>query len=408
MAFSAEDFDSLGRTLESSMNRGVERAVQNAIRSTADSQTKLQESTTKLQASQIELIKAVENLSILGSSNVTLGGGTSSSLNTTMTPAHKEQAPTTLSEIDSIKWYSFKSNFIKTSKMNEWKDERAVLKLQTSLRDQAARAVEHIPIADDCTLKDALEAMETVFVNPSAVEYAEAMFYSSARQPGEAIILWHTRVRELFLRAYPSATAEEVEENKTLKDRFSLFIHNRAMTLALKNHADYRMLTFTELLTRAQDYQASILLTQQAYEGKAIPSSIQEITPGSYEEATDEAGVNQITANMHRTDPSPMPRNTAMTCFHCNEKGHGIRECPTLNKALERIRRRPQSFGLALANKTSGGTRTTFSSRGTSGRRGMVRNRGRNKGKSPYYTFQMVEEEEGEEEEDEEEEQTEN
>ena len=152
--------------------------------------------------------------------------------------------------------------------MNEWKDERAVLKLQTSLRDQAARAVEHIPIADDCTL--ALEAMETVFVNPSAVEYAEAMFYSSARQPGEAIILWHTRVRELFLRAYPSATAEEVEENKTLKDRFVLFIHNRAMT-------DYRMLAFTKLLTRAQDYQASILLTQQAYEGKAIPSSIQEI-----------------------------------------------------------------------------------------------------------------------------------
>ena len=199
MAFSAEDFNSLGKTLENSMNRGVEKAVQNAIRSTADSQAQLQESTTRLQASQIELIKAVENLSILGSSNVTLGGGTSSSLNTTMTPAHKEQAPTTLSEIDSIKWYSFKSNFIKTSKMNEWKDERAVLKLQTSLRDQAARAVEHIPIADNCTLKDALEAMETVFVNPSAVEYAEAMFYSSARQPGEAIILWHTRVRELFL-----------------------------------------------------------------------------------------------------------------------------------------------------------------------------------------------------------------
>ena len=158
--------------------------------------------------------------------------------------------------------------------MNDWKDERAVLKLQTSLRDQAARAVEHIPLADDCTLKEALEAMETVFVNPSQVEYAEAMFYSSSRQPGEAIILWHTRVRELFLRAYPSHTPEEVEENKTLKDRFVLFIHNRAMTLALKNQTDYRMLPFTELLTRAQDYQASILLTQQAYDGKTIPSSI--------------------------------------------------------------------------------------------------------------------------------------
>ena len=32
-----------------------------------------------------------------------------------------------------------------------------------------------------------------------------------------------------------------------------------------------------ELLTRAQDYQASVLLTQQAYDGKAVPSSIQEI-----------------------------------------------------------------------------------------------------------------------------------
>ena len=63
--------------------------------------------------------------------------------------------------------------------MNDWKDDRAVLKLQTSLRDQAARAVEHIPLPDDSTLTDALEAMEMVFVNPSAVEYAEAMFYSS-------------------------------------------------------------------------------------------------------------------------------------------------------------------------------------------------------------------------------------
>ena len=171
------------------------------------------------------------------------------------------------------------------------------------------------------------------------------------------------------------------------------------------------MLTFTELLTRAQDYQASILLTQQAYEGKAIPSSIQELTTGQYEDITEDSSVNQvsqITANMHRTDPSPMPRTTHMTCFHCNEKGHGIRECPALNKALERIRRRPQSFGLALASKASGGTQNTTSSRGTSGRRGMARNRGRNKGKSPYYTFQMVEEEEGEEEEDEEEEQPEN
>ena len=43
MAFSTEDFNNLGKTLEDSMNKGVEKAVQDAIRSTTDSQAQLQE-----------------------------------------------------------------------------------------------------------------------------------------------------------------------------------------------------------------------------------------------------------------------------------------------------------------------------------------------------------------------------
>ena len=46
---------------------------------------------------------------------------------------------------------------------------------------QAARAVEHLDISDQNTLEEALLAMESVFVNPSAVEFAEAKFSSSAR-----------------------------------------------------------------------------------------------------------------------------------------------------------------------------------------------------------------------------------
>ena len=208
------------------------------------------------------------------------------------------------------------------------------------------------------------------------------------------------------MRAYPSATPEEVQENKMLKDRFALFIRNRAMTLSLKNSSDYRSLTFTELLTRAQDYQASVLLTQQAYDGKAVPSSIQEMEERPMEEE-EEKIVQQITAQMHRTEPSTAPRTNFMTCYHCNEKGHGIKDCNVLNKALERIRRKPQTFGLALANR-GGPNRTPNTTKGNLPRRGAAKLKGRGKGKSPYYTFQMMEEDEEENDDEEEENASEN
>ena len=63
MALSTEDFRNLGRTLEDSMTRGVKEAVEQAINTTADYQHKLSEATSKLQDSQVELIKAVEALS---------------------------------------------------------------------------------------------------------------------------------------------------------------------------------------------------------------------------------------------------------------------------------------------------------------------------------------------------------
>ena len=70
MAFSTEDFRNLGRTLEDSMTRGVKEAVEQAINTTTDSQQQLSEATSKLQDSQVELIKAVEALSGLNLTNI--------------------------------------------------------------------------------------------------------------------------------------------------------------------------------------------------------------------------------------------------------------------------------------------------------------------------------------------------
>ena len=107
----------------------------------------------------------------------------------TKTFLHKNESQSTLKEHESAKlsvtnpenWLTFKDNFLTTAAPNKWKGDQAKLKLKTTMRDKAAKAVQHIWFPQAWTLHQALAAYKEVFVHSAGVKLA------SWRRPGTKV-----------------------------------------------------------------------------------------------------------------------------------------------------------------------------------------------------------------------------
>ena len=297
-----------------------------------------------------------------------------STLNATATRGgQKEAATMTLTECDGIAWKNFRSNFEITNEMNGWKDERAILKLRTALRDNAHRAIEHLEFPTGMKIQEALDQIEVIFINPSSTELAMAKFEASTREPGETLLEWHIRVRELYSRAYPDD--KSLETSRRLKDRFIFYCRDRALTLCLKLQPTYRDMKFTAALTAAQDYEGAQEAASAAYDGpkrRGIAMQLMESQKLDQEDSEDkdetpldsqlvnmsDRQIQQLSAHIHRTEPFPMLDKTGNNaakgaCFHCGKDGHLLRACPMFSDAIARIKKNPGHFGLHLAMSRS-------------------------------------------------------
>ena len=276
-------------------------------------------------------------------------------------PKAKEVTPPTLADVDPIKWVTFSKQFRRVSALNQWSPTRAKLLLHTCMQDAAARAVEHIEFADTTTLDEALDLFATIFVNPASTQLYKTKFKDASRNPGEELILWHTRVREMFMRAYPHIGNQE--EHEDLKERFVLGLRNRQLSHTLLSAENYPSLTFTQLLTRAQNLQGSILQCQKIYSDVSALHSNQSSHVASL-------GNGQPSSSRPR-------RNNGVTCFHCDRPGHVINECRSFEKARARIAKNPQNYMSPLKPSTSSSSPTRGQGhRGRGYNRGATRSRG--------------------------------
>ena len=244
-------------------------------------------------------------------------------------PKAKEVTPPTLADVDPIKWVTFSKQFRRVSALNQWSAARAKLLLHTCMQDAATRAVEHIEFTDTLTLDEALELFATIFVNPASTQLYKTKFKDASRNPGEELILWHTSIREMFMRAYPNIGNQE--DNEDLKERFVLGLRNRQLSHTLLSAENYPSLTFTQLLTRAQNLQGSILQCQKIYSDVSALHQNQ-----SSHVASLGTGVSPSSSRPRR--------NTGVTCFHCDRPGHVINECRSFEKARARIAKNPQHY----------------------------------------------------------------
>ena len=262
----------------------------------------------------------------------------------------KDHRPPTLSEVSAIQWKTFRQGFELATKYNEWEDAAAVMMLRLSMKEEAARAVEHVTFPDTHTLKEALDDFEKVFVNPSGQDLAEVEFRRAKRKRDETFQAFHIRLRNLFCRAFPSETAED---SKLLKDTYILHLGDPDTSRQLRASTEYRKYKYSEVLTRSQDILAANSLVRQAYPS-AGGGGVHELQPPSEPEDSPET-VNLIGNG---------------ECFHCQQKGHLARDCPIANRVVKRIRENPAAWGFSKLSISGGKNGKGTSHKGKSANHG--------------------------------------
>ena len=236
-------------------------------------------------------------------------------------PRPREVPPPTLAEVDGIKFTTFSRQFKRVAELNQWSERRAILMLQTSMQDAAARAVDHIIFDEASSLTDAIKDYTTVFVNPASAQLHKSKFRDSCRHPGEDLIVWHTRVRELFMRAFPTIT--DLETNDDLKEKFVLGLRNRQLSHSLLSAENFPSTSFSQLLTRSQNLQGSLLQCQKSY--------------------SDVSAISGKPANVNAMGPASGKKSTTVVCYYCGRQGHVVNECRT--KVRDQQQGKTSTFG---------------------------------------------------------------
>ena len=224
-------------------------------------------------------------------------------------------------------WRRWRAIFENHAQMRQWGNQRARREAFGCLRNEAISAVNDIAVdAAGATLQELLDQYATRFIPAAAGELARSEFASAAQRPDESILAWHTRARELFLRAYPNR-ANEVENAQDLIDKF---VHNiyadDIRVFILEQGAD----TYLNALNRAQRKQAANNINRGAKKGRI--QQIDGMADDSEEEEEEEGG---ITHGHHEDDyegagllaaiadrPQPHPQ-----CWYCQKKGHMRNDC---------------------------------------------------------------------------------
>ena len=272
----------------------------------------------------------------------------------------KSKEPMTLKTTDPADFRIFRRNLLDCQEINLWTDEVACLQLRTSVREAAARSLEHVVFPQGCTLEEALDLYAAVICNPSGSDLAREKFHAARRKSGETIQEWHTRLRTLFLEAFPG---ESIETNIFIRDAFVMGIRNRLISSRIRSTVDYHKLTYSKLMEMAQSQEATSQLLGRYYPGSGVHGMFLD---EESENVPSQPGVHAFGGR----------------CYRCHEIGHTRAECTKVLNGEGRGRGRGgnsrPSNGQPPASQWSNQATNASVSRGNGG--GARGNRGRGRG----------------------------
>lgn len=206
-------------------------------------------------------------------------------------------------------WPSWRANFEKVCKGNGWQDNIAKAALYIAMKGRAARATRNIKELETDKLGDLLKKFEKVFMPESATAYAMSLFQLARQEEGESALDWHTRVGDLYQRAYPDVA--DPERSPELILRFCHGFRDKNLVFRMYNPKPE---TFSDALNKAQADEASRHI---ASDGKGnAPSNIGRINA------------------MDATEGLLAALGLQPSCWHCGDNGHLKRDCPQRQRAL--------------------------------------------------------------------------
>ena len=287
-------------------------------------------------------------------------------------PASEKRLPA-FSSGNPTDWLSWRSTFLRIAELKQWNDDMRRSQILAAMEGLACRQVQTIDVdAGPMTWQEILVAYGNRFLPPAAGKLAREEFANAKQVDGESITAWHTRISELFLRAYPG---NNVETDITLLDRFVLGLANKEV---MSRTFDGEYHTMTEALQIATTKMANVKRVEAAIraDGGAVRSHRNFLMSLEAQDAADTAV----------KDEDGTVAAAGNDCFHCGRPGHYRDECPDRGLSREQARRKAGTDNRARTGQWRGrgrgrrpGGRGGAPQGGRGGRRGGPRARRGNK-----------------------------
>lgn len=205
-------------------------------------------------------------------------------------------------------WQNYRRTFARLAVLNSWDDLQAKTILSACMEGAAETLASDLdPTLPNENLRNYMDRFDIVFIPPAASALAKADFDRVVQLPHETEATYHTRLRNLYRRAYPRARDVEALIRKFTMGLRNQAIRDQVLRADPQNYAD--------CLQAAQNERSVQTIRKVATTPFGMDMEIGTIATFS---AIDPELPGIIAAVEERT----------RKCFNCTESGHLVAACP--------------------------------------------------------------------------------
>ena len=224
---------------------------------------------------------------------------------------------------DSVEWRDWRSHYETIAEYCGWDDIQQRRQLKAAMQKEAASRVRDLGVNDHPNIAAMLAAFENRFVPQAEAMIVKAEFETARQEAAEKLMDWHSRLRAIFIRAYPQRDA--ATDDQLIRAFISGITDPAIKMFVLEGAPD----TYVQALTRAQNKEAMLLTVKQM----GLPTN-----------GGRRGGINNIASfseeiNAFGQNNGQQNGNRKGACFFCRRPGHFVKDCIVLKRAEAFLKR---------------------------------------------------------------------